>query len=428
MKQLALKQEFELTKLANDAAQTAKKDELESCEEVDYEQLATVKSELAKNAEELSAIPEDHLHTVVTFEDISKVIELWTGIPASKIQENDLKKLINLTDVLKSKVIGQDEAIDVISSAVRRSRVQINNKRRPASFIFVGPTGVGKTELVKVLANELFDTPETLIRLDMSEFMEKHSVSRIIGSPPGYVGYDEAGQLTEKVRRKPYSVVLFDEIEKAHPDVLNILLQILDDGRVTDAHGRVVNFENTIIVMTSNAGSEKREGSLGFGKTAESMAKDKAIKALEEILRPEFLGRVDEIAVFKPLELESLEKIADLMLEDIKEPLEKRGIDLSYSNDVETILGPAGRVAISNKEALESLTWDDGALESLVDARNWVTEIPEYPGSYYVQRAIYQAYWNVVSNGKNTKDMMMKFGAEANDEIARKWKQYTNRG
>ena len=307
---------------------------IESAEEVDYEKRAETESEIARVSDELEKIPESALHTTVQFEDIAKVIELWTGIPASKIQENDLKKLINLTEVLKSRIIGQDEAIDVISAAVRRSRVQINKKRRPASFIFVGPTGVGKTELVKVLANELFDTPETLIRLDMSEFMEKHSVSRIIGSPPGYVGYDEAGQLTEKVRRKPYSVILFDEIEKAHPDVLNILLQILDDGRVTDAHGRVVNFENTIIVMTSNAGSESKENSLGFGKTAETMVKDKAMKALEQILRPEFIGRVDEIVVFKPLEKESLAKIAALMLKDIEEPLNEKGMTLKYTKSV----------------------------------------------------------------------------------------------
>ena len=317
---------------------TLLKESIESEEEIDYERLASVNVELAKATEEIEAIPEEALHTDVTFEDIAKVIELWTGIPVSKIQENDLRKLINLTEVLKSKIIGQDEAINVISAAVRRSRVQINNKRRPASFIFVGPTGVGKTELVKVLANELFDTPETLIRLDMSEFMEKHSVSRIIGSPPGYVGYDEAGQLTEKVRRKPYSVLLFDEIEKAHPDVLNILLQILDDGRVTDAHGRVVNFENTVIVMTSNAGSDKKENSLGFAKTAESMAKDKAMKALEEILRPEFLGRVDEVVVFKPLEFESLKKIAALMIKDIQEPLENRGNTLEYTEEVLELL------------------------------------------------------------------------------------------
>ncbi len=310
------------------------KDEIESADEIDYERLANVKSDLARVSTELSEIPEDAIHTIVSSEDISKVIELWTGIPASKIQENDLRKLVNLTEVLKSKIIGQDEAIDVISSAVRRSRVQINNKRRPASFIFVGPTGVGKTELVKVLSTELFDTPETLIRLDMSEFMEKHSVSRIIGSPPGYVGYDEAGQLTEKVRRKPYSVLLFDEIEKAHPDVLNILLQILDDGRVTDAHGRVVNFENTIIVMTSNAGSEKKESALGFGQTVQKQSKEKAMKALEELLRPEFLGRVDEIVVFSPLDFDALKKISALMLNDIIEPLSEKGMTLSYTDEV----------------------------------------------------------------------------------------------
>lgn len=309
-------------------------EDLESQEEVDYEKLAMLKFSLEKELSAIEGIDEQSLHTDVTFDDLARVIELWTGIPASKIQENDLKKLANLTEVLKSRIIGQDEAIEVISAAVRRSRVQLNNKRRPASFIFVGPTGVGKTELVKVLANELFDTPETLIRLDMSEFMEKHSVSRIIGSPPGYVGYDEAGQLTEKVRRKPYSVLLFDEIEKAHPDVLNILLQILDDGKVTDAHGRVVNFENTIIVMTSNAGSERKENSMGFGKTAEDMAKEKAIKSLEELLRPEFIGRVDEIVVFKPLQKESLVKIAELMINEIKEPLEDRGMTLKYSKAV----------------------------------------------------------------------------------------------
>ena len=316
------------------SALRAKKDELESQEEVDYEQLANVKVALDKELTSIEDIDEENLNTEVKFDDLAKVIELWTGIPASKIQENDLKKLSNLTEVLKSKIIGQDEAIDVISAAVRRSRVQINTKRRPASFIFVGPTGVGKTELVKVLANELFDTPETLIRLDMSEFMEKHSVSRIIGSPPGYVGYDEAGQLTEKVRRKPYSVLLFDEIEKAHPDVLNILLQILDDGKVTDAHGRVVNFENTIIVMTSNAGSERKENSLGFGKTEEGIAKEKAMKSLEELLRPEFLGRVDEIVVFKPLEFDSLTKIAQLMLKEIEEPMNEKGMTLKYTKGV----------------------------------------------------------------------------------------------
>ena len=311
---------------------------VESADPIDYEQVANIKAQIAKIDEDTAKITPDDIHTDVTFEDLARVIQLWTGIPASKIQESDLKKLSGLEDALHKRIIGQDEAISVIAAAVKRSRVQINKKRRPASFIFVGPTGVGKTELVKVLANELFDTPETLIRLDMSEFMEKHSVSRIIGAPPGYVGYDEAGQLTEKVRRKPYSVLLFDEIEKAHPDVLNILLQILDDGRVTDAHGRTVNFENTIIVMTSNAGSEKSETAMGFGKSTGTLAAEKAIKALEEILRPEFLGRVDEIVVFKPLELDSLIQIAGLLLDEIKEPLQDKGIVLTYDAQATALL------------------------------------------------------------------------------------------
>ncbi len=311
---------------------------VESADPVDYEQVANIKAQIAKIDEDTAKITPADIHTDVTFEDLARVIQLWTGIPASKIQESDLKKLSGLEEALHKRIIGQDEAISVIAAAVKRSRVQINKKRRPASFIFVGPTGVGKTELVKVLANELFDTPETLIRLDMSEFMEKHSVSRIIGAPPGYVGYDEAGQLTEKVRRKPYSVLLFDEIEKAHPDVLNILLQILDDGRVTDAHGRTVNFENTIIVMTSNAGSEKSETAMGFGKSTGTLAAEKAIKALEEILRPEFLGRVDEIVVFKPLGLHSLIRIAGLLLDEIKEPLRDKGITLTYDEQATALL------------------------------------------------------------------------------------------
>lgn len=311
---------------------------VESADPVDYEQVANIKAQIAKIDEDTAKITPADIHTDVTFEDLARVIQLWTGIPASKIQESDLKKLSGLEEALHKRIIGQDEAISVIAAAVKRSRVQINKKRRPASFIFVGPTGVGKTELVKVLANELFDTPETLIRLDMSEFMEKHSVSRIIGAPPGYVGYDEAGQLTEKVRRKPYSVLLFDEIEKAHPDVLNILLQILDDGRVTDAHGRTVNFENTIIVMTSNAGSEKSETAMGFGKSTGTLAAEKAIKALEEILRPEFLGRVDEIVVFKPLKLDSLIRIAGLLLDEIKEPLRDKGIILTYDEQATALL------------------------------------------------------------------------------------------
>lgn len=312
--------------------------EAETEDNADFERIANLKTQIAKLENDTADVTEEQLHTDVEFNDLAHVIELWTGIPAAKIQESDLKKLSSLEDALHQKIIGQDEAIKVIAAAVKRSRVQLNKKRRPASFIFVGPTGVGKTEIVKVLANELFDTPETLIRLDMSEFMEKHAVSRIIGAPPGYIGYDEAGQLTEKVRRKPYSVILFDEIEKAHPDVLNILLQILDDGRVTDAHGRTVNFENTIIVMTSNAGSNKSETALGFGKTAEALKDEKAIKALEQILRPEFLGRVDEIVVFSALDVDALTRISELMLNEIKEPLADRGIEFSFDENAKSAL------------------------------------------------------------------------------------------
>jgi ATP-dependent Clp protease ATP-binding subunit ClpC len=262
--------------------------------------------------------------------DVAHVIELWTGIPASRIQESELKKLAGLEQVLNSKVIGQEEAVAAVSAAIRRSRVQISPRRRPASFIFVGPTGVGKTELVKVLSEELFDTPETLIRLDMSEFMEKHSVSRIIGSPPGYVGYDEAGQVTEKVRRRPYSVLLFDEIEKAHPDVMNILLQILDEGHITDAHGRNVNFENTVLVMTSNAGSERKEGTLGFARNDADVTRERVMKALSDFLRPEFISRVDEIIVFRQLNEDDFEKIAHLMLNEYVDTLKERGTRFVY--------------------------------------------------------------------------------------------------
>ena len=303
-------------------------------ENPDYEKQAMVKAELEKYKNIAEGLYEPASHNTVTDADIAKVIELWTGIPASKVQESDLKKLAGLEEALNRRIIGQEEATRLVASAVKRSRVHTSNLHRPASFIFVGPTGVGKTELVKVLSEQLFDTPETLIRLDMSEFMEKHSVSRIIGAPPGYVGYDEAGQLTEKVRRKPYSVVLFDEIEKAHPDVLNVLLQILDEGRITDAQGRTVNFENTIIVMTSNAGSEKSENLLGFGKTQADASKEKALKALEGFLRPEFIARVDEIVVFSPLSAESLEKIAAIMLDELKNSLKERLIEFSYDESV----------------------------------------------------------------------------------------------
>lgn len=310
----------------------AEEEEL-SKDNIHYEKLAFTRSELLKAEKQAEEIKEQATGTKVTTDDLAYVIELWTGIPASKVRESELTKLAKLEEYLSEKIIGQDEAIKLVAAAIRRSRVQITTRRRPASFIFVGPTGVGKTELVKVLANQLFDTPETLIRLDMSEFMEKHSVSRLIGSPPGYIGYDEAGQLTEKVRRKPYSVLLFDEIEKAHPDVLNILLQILDEGRVTDAHGRTVNFENTVIVMTSNAGSQIRESLMGFGKTDAQASKDRAMKALSEFLRPEFISRVDEVVYFSPLTLEHYCKVADLMLKELVEPLRERGIEFSWTQE-----------------------------------------------------------------------------------------------
>ena len=310
-------------------------EELESdIENRDYEKQAMVKSELEKYKNIAAGLYEPASDNTVTDADIAKVIELWTGIPASKVQESDLKKLAGLEDALNKRIIGQEEATRLVASAVKRSRVHTSNLHRPASFIFVGPTGVGKTALVKILSEQLFDTPETLIRLDMSEFMEKHSVSRIIGAPPGYVGYDEAGQLTEKVRRKPYSVVLFDEIEKAHPDVLNVLLQILDDGRITDAQGRTVNFENTIIVMTSNAGSDRNDNLMGFGRTVADASREKAMKALESFLRPEFIARVDEIVVFSPLSHESLCKIAALMLDELKDSLSERLIEFSYDDSV----------------------------------------------------------------------------------------------
>ncbi len=297
---------------------------------VDYEELAKTHYRIATLEEELDKLRQEGVFSQVEEQDLAYVIELWTGIPAARVEENELSKLAGLEGVLSKRIIGQEEAIAAVSAAVRRSRVQISPRRHPASFIFVGPTGTGKTELVRVLSQELFDTPETLIRLDMSEFMEKHSVSKIIGSPPGYVGYDEAGQLTEKVRRRPYSVLLFDEIEKAHPDVLNILLQILDEGRITDAHGRTVNFENTVIVMTSNAGSDKKEGALGFAKSTADLSKEKAMKALHDFLRPEFLSRIDEVVVFRPLDVEDYKKICALMLDEYTGSLKEKGIALQY--------------------------------------------------------------------------------------------------
>ena len=304
--------------------------EMESCSEPDYEKLAELKGNLIHKKEEQSNIAEKVKDVQVTEEDISKVIELWTGIPANKIAETEFMKIAKLEGALKAKIIGQDEAVESLAKAIKRTRVQLSKRRRPASFIFVGPTGVGKTELVKVLSAEMFDSVEPLIRLDMTEYMEKHSVARMIGSPPGYVGYDEAGQLTEKVRRRPYSVILFDEIEKAHPDVMNILMQILDEGRIDDAHGRNVNFENTIICMTSNAGSTDKSIGVGFNKTQSDLSKEKAMKGLREFLRPEFISRIDEIITFKPLSKEDFAKIAGLMLDEMKEPLAEKNITISY--------------------------------------------------------------------------------------------------
>ena len=304
---------------------------LEGAEEPNFERMAELKSkeiQLQSELDQLTAKGEPEL----TMDNLARVIELWTKIPASKIREEEFKRLSELDQRLKEKIIGQDEAIEAVATAIRRNRVGISPKHKPVSFIFVGSTGVGKTELVKQLADDLFNAPESLIRLDMSEFMEKHSVSRIIGSPPGYVGYDEAGQLTEKIRRKPYSVILFDEIEKAHPDVLNVLLQILDDGQITDAHGRKVNFENTVIVMTSNAGSDRKEGSVGFNKTVNEQGKDRAMKALQQFLRPEFINRVDEIVYFNKLTEENFLPIARLMLDELKDSLKEKGLTFTYDD------------------------------------------------------------------------------------------------
>lgn len=325
--------EYEQLKKKNKALETEENNLSAEIENKDYQRIAEIKTELAKNTARIDELEPMIKEVHVTENDVCKVIELWTGIPASKLLETEFKRIANLETVLKSKVVGQDEACELVAAAIKRTRVQLSARRRPASFIFVGPTGVGKTELVKVLANELFNTVDPLIRLDMSEFMEKHSVSRIIGSPPGYVGYDEAGQLTEKVRRKPYSVILFDEIEKAHPDVMNILLQILDEGKVTDAHGRTVSFENTVIAMTSNAGSSFNTSGLGFAKSEADISKDKAMKALGEFLRPEFLSRVDEVVVFKPLTLDAYKGIAGLMIGEMKEPLLEKNITLNVSDE-----------------------------------------------------------------------------------------------
>ena len=302
-----------------------------------YARIAQLRSEQIRFQQELETIKAKGTPTL-TMDNIARVIEMWTKIPASKIKEEEFQRLSQLETRLKKHIVGQDEAVAAVAAAIRRNRVGISPKHKPVSFIFVGSTGVGKTELVKQLADDLFNAPESLIRLDMSEFMEKHSVSRIVGSPPGYVGYDEAGQLTEKIRRKPYSVVLFDEIEKAHPDVLNVLLQILDDGQITDAHGRKVNFENTVIVMTSNAGSDKAAGSVGFDKSAGDQGKERVMKALRDFLRPEFINRVDEVIYFHQLTEENFRDIARIMLDELKTSLADKGFGFMYDDSVVDVL------------------------------------------------------------------------------------------
>ena len=310
---------------------------LQGAEEPDFERLAELKSLTIKAQTELDELCAQG-DPQLTMDNLARVIELWTKIPASRIREDEFRRLSELDKRLKEHIVGQDEAIEAVAAAIRRNRVGISPKHKPVSFIFVGPTGVGKTELVKQLAQDLFNSPDALIRFDMSEFMEKHSVSRIVGSPPGYVGYDEAGQLTEKIRRKPYAVILFDEIEKAHPDVMNVLLQILDDGEITDSHGRKVNFENTVIVMTSNAGSERKEGTVGFGHTVNEQNRDRAMKALGEFLRPEFLNRVDEVICFNRLDEKNFAGIAHIMLDELQKSLEDKGLHFTWDEDVEDYL------------------------------------------------------------------------------------------
>ncbi len=308
-------------------------EEAEAKDDPDYEAIANEKGEILRIQNRLKEVEETLSGVYVTDEDLSTVIELWTGIPANKIAQSEFEKIRDLKPRMLERIIGQDEAVDKVAKAIKRTRIQLDKRRRPASFIFVGPTGVGKTELVKVLGEELFDATEPLIRIDMSEYMERHSVSKLIGSPPGYVGFDDAGQLTEKVRRRPYSVILFDEIEKAHPDVMNIMLQILDEGRLNDSQGRSVSFENTVIVMTSNAGSTDKDTGVGFNKTDNEVAHDKAMKALRDFLRPEFLGRVDEVVVFNQLTEENYASIARLMLDEMRAPLAEQGIELRYSDE-----------------------------------------------------------------------------------------------
>ena len=363
----------------NIASLEQKEKDLLAADEIDYAKVSLVRTDLARARKHIAEYDESELISTVTNDDIARVVEVWTGIPASKIQENELKRLADLDKKLKTKIIGQDSAVEALAAAIKRSRVHISPRRHPASFIFVGPTGVGKTELVKVMSAELFDSPETLIRLDMSEFMEKHSVSKIIGSPPGYVGYDEAGQVTEKVRRRPYSVLLFDEIEKAHPDVLNILLQILDEGRLTDAHGRVVNFENTVIVMTSNAGSEIKNGIVGFNKSENDLTREKTMKALSEFLRPEFIARVDDIICFNALTLENYKDIAKLLLDEYVTSLKEKGISFTHTDAAAAVIaeksigGKSGARDLRNYIRKEV---EDGITDKIVtEGEGSITEI-----------------------------------------------------
>ena len=313
-------------------------DSLQAETSPDYEKIAHVRAKLFGIEEEEKTLRRKVENIAVEIDDIAKVIQLWTGISAVKVKESEFNKVANLEAKLKEHIKGQDDAVSLVAKAIKRNRAGISGRNRPASFLFVGPTGVGKTELVKQLASQLFDTVDPLIRFDMSEFMEKHAVSRLVGSPPGYVGYDEAGQLTEKVRRKPYSVVLFDEIEKAHPDVMNILLQILDEGKINDAQGRTVNFENTVIAMTSNAGSGDKVGQTGFGRTVSDMSREKTMRALNSFLRPEFLARVDEIVVFDPLNEETLNDIAQLMLTEYVKPMQQKGIEFTWDKEVLSLI------------------------------------------------------------------------------------------
>ena len=338
--------------------------------ESDYARMAELRSRNLQLGQEI-ALLEEEPKPVLTMENLARIIELWTKIPASKIRAQEYEQLLQLDTRLKQYIVGQDEAVAAVTAAIRRNRVGISPKKRPVSFIFVGSTGVGKTELVKVLANELFESVESLIRLDMSEYMEKHSVSKIIGSPPGYVGYDEAGQLTEKIRRRPYSVILFDELEKAHPDVLNILLQILDDGRITDAQGRVVNFENTIIIMTSNAGSDRKDGSVGFGKTVSEQSREKTLKALGEFLRPEFINRVDEVVCFNKLTEENFRAIAGIMLGELRDSLDARGLTFDWDGSlVDYLVKKSYSVQYGARNLRRTIQKDieDPIAEKLIDA------------------------------------------------------------